>query len=83
MSNVLTSKINFSENEKQDEEKICKEENNDKEYEEYQYLRLIEKIIKTGSGKGNRTGVDTYSIFGTQMRFGLRDGKYMLYIIIM
>lgn len=45
------------------------------EHEEYQYLQLIEKILKTGTKRGNRTGVDTYSIFGTQMRFSLRDGK--------
>jgi len=47
----------------------------DEEHEEYQYLNLIRKIIKTGAKKGNRTDVDTYSIFGTQMRFGLRDGN--------
>jgi thymidylate synthase len=46
----------------------------DEEHEEYQYLNLIRKIIKTGAKKGNRTNVDTYSIFGTQMRFSLRDG---------
>lgn len=45
------------------------------EHEEYQYLRLIEKVIQTGSKKSNRTGVDTRSIFGAQMRFSLRDGK--------
>lgn len=58
---------------------IVQENTSIEEHEEYQYLRLIEKIIKTGSKKSNRTGVDTYSIFGTQMRFGLRDGK--LYFI--
>jgi len=46
-----------------------------KEHEEYQYLRLIEKVIQSGAKKSNRTGVDIYSIFGTQMRFSLRDGK--------
>ncbi|XP_011870391.1 PREDICTED: thymidylate synthase [Vollenhovia emeryi] len=48
------------------------------EHEEYQYLRLIERVIKTGAKRGNRTGVDTYSIFGTQMRFSLRDGVFPL-----
>lgn len=77
MSNVLTSRENFSENETQDKVETGKE-NVNQEHEEYQYLRLIEKVIKAGARKGNRTGVDTYSIFGTQMRFGLRDGKYMM-----
>lgn len=77
MSNVLTSRENFSENETQDKAETGKK-NVNQEHEEYQYLRLIEKVIKTGATKGNRTGVDTYSIFGTQMRFGLRDGKYMI-----
>jgi len=45
------------------------------EHEECQYLQLIKKVIQTGTKKSNRTGVDTYSIFGTQMRFSLRDGK--------
>jgi len=51
------------------------EKDTDEEHEEYQYLNLIRKIIKTGAKKSNRTNVDTYSIFGTQMRFGLRDGN--------
>lgn len=50
-------------------------ESTNEEHEEYQYLRLIRKVIKTGARKSNRTEVDTYSIFGAQMRFGLRDGK--------
>ncbi|XP_011342783.1 thymidylate synthase [Ooceraea biroi] len=54
------------------------EEKVNAEHEEYQYLRLIEKIIKTGAKKGNRTNVDTYSMFGAQMRFGLRDGVFPL-----
>ena len=37
-------------------------------HEEYQYLELIEKIIHHGTTKGDRTGVGTKSIFGTQMR---------------
>jgi len=46
--------------------------------EERQYLRLIEKIIETGTKRSNRTGIDTYSIFGTQMRFDLRNGKCII-----
>lgn len=48
------------------------------EHDEYQYLRLIEKVIKTGTKRSNRTDVDTYSIFGAQMRFSLRDGKIII-----
>jgi len=51
------------------------EQKTNEEHEEYQYLRLIKKVIQTGTKKSNRTGVDTYSIFGTQIRFSLRDGK--------
>lgn len=43
-------------------------------HEEYQYLQLIERIIKTGTKKNDRTGVGNYSLFGTQLRFQLRDG---------
>lgn len=58
----------------QDMEHKTDEKLKTEEHEEYQYLRLIEKVIKTGAKRGNRTGVDTYSIFGAQMRFSLRDG---------
>lgn len=45
------------------------------EHEEYQYLNLIDKIIKHGFKKNDRTGVGTYSLFGAQMRYSLRNGK--------
>jgi len=51
------------------------EQRMNEEHEECEYLRLIKKVIQTGTKKSNRTGIDTYSIFGTQMRFSLRDGK--------
>lgn len=57
------------------------EQKMNEEHEEYQYLSLIEKVIETGAKKKNRTDVETYSIFGAQMRFGLRDGKYIIRII--
>jgi hypothetical protein len=45
------------------------------EHEEFQYLNHIDKIIKHGIKKNDRTGVGTYSLFGAQMRYSLRNGK--------
>lgn len=45
------------------------------EHEEYQYLNHIDRIIKHGFRRGDRTGVGTYSLFGAQMRYSLRNGK--------
>nr|XP_050868778.1 thymidylate synthase [Vespula vulgaris] len=57
--------------------KISEEQTSD-DHDEYQYLNLIEKIIETGAKKNDRTGVGTYSIFGTHMRFNLQDGIFPL-----
>lgn len=46
--------------------------------EERQYLELIDRIMKTGLVKDDRTGVGTISLFGAQMRFSLRDNKLPL-----
>jgi len=42
--------------------------------EEQQYLNLIKRINSTGDKRTGRNGI-TYSVFGEQMRFNLRDGK--------
>ena len=39
-----------------------------------QYLDLLNRVINEGVIKENRTGVDTKSIFGHQMRFDLNEG---------
>lgn len=53
------------------------------EHEEFQYLNHIDKIMKHGFKKNDRTGVGTYSLFGAQMRYSLRNGKYLkLYAVL-
>lgn len=39
-----------------------------------QYLELLERVIETGSDRGDRTGTGTRSVFGHQMRFDLSAG---------
>lgn len=41
---------------------------------EHQYLALLEKIVREGVRKENRTGVDTIGILGTQSRYDLNKG---------
>lgn len=41
---------------------------------EEQYTELVRYALGRGVRKPNRTGVDTISVFGYQMRFDLRDG---------
>jgi thymidylate synthase len=43
-----------------------------------QYLQLIRECLDQGTLTPTRTGTDTISIFGTQMRFNLRDGTIPL-----
>ena len=46
--------------------------------EELEYLKLMDKILTTGSIRKDRTGVGTIGIFGTQLRFSLENNKVPL-----
>lgn len=43
-----------------------------------QYLKLLQHVVDTGVEREDRTGTGTYSVFGYQMRFDLRDGFPLL-----
>jgi thymidylate synthase len=43
-----------------------------------QYLELLDRILREGVRKGDRTGTGTLSIFGTQSRYPLSDGFPLL-----
>lgn len=43
-----------------------------------QYLKLLKHVVDTGVEREDRTGTGTYSVFGYQMRFDLRDGFPLL-----
>jgi len=45
-----------------------------KNHEEYQYINLLENILENGNWEEGRNG-RTKSIFGTSMRFSLKDGR--------
>lgn len=45
---------------------------------EYQYLNALKKIMTEGELKPNRTGISTWSVFGLQLQFDLREGYPLL-----
>ncbi len=45
---------------------------------EVAYLDLLRRILECGERRTNRTGTDTLSLFGAQMRFDLRQGFPLL-----
>lgn len=49
--------------------------------EECLYLEKCKEILERNVEKIDRTKVGTYSMFGTQLRYSLRDGKCVFLII--
>jgi thymidylate synthase len=45
---------------------------------DWTYLNLVERVLAEGERKKNRTGIDTISTFGDQVKFDLRKGFPLL-----
>lgn len=43
-------------------------------HDEYEYLRMLESIIRYGSKRDDRTGTGTIAVFAKQLRFDISDG---------
>uniref|UniRef100_A0A2C9JUE5 Thymidylate synthase n=1 Tax=Biomphalaria glabrata TaxID=6526 RepID=A0A2C9JUE5_BIOGL len=50
----------------------------DTRYDEQQYLDAIKEIMERGNLRSNRTGIDTKSIFGMQMKYCIRNSFPLL-----
>ncbi|WP_296097226.1 thymidylate synthase [uncultured Agrobacterium sp.] len=48
-------------------------------HQEYQYLDLVEHVLKNGDRRVDRTGVGTLASFGAMMRFDMSDGTFPVY----
>ncbi|OII75991.1 thymidylate synthase family protein [Cryptosporidium andersoni] len=49
-----------------------------RDHPEFQYLDMLSNVLQNGHYRGNRTGINTYSIFGASMRFDLRESFPLL-----
>lgn len=61
------------------------EENNeevDRRHDEHQYLDLVSHILTSGRSKSDRTQTGTISVFGTQSRYSLRNGKKLFCLTV-
>lgn len=45
----------------------------DVQHDEYEYIKLVQRVLDYGRAKDDRTGTGTFSIFGTQSRYSLRN----------
>lgn len=56
-----------------EEKQLIERFRQEKQHEEYKYLHLMQNILDNGVEKSDRTGVGTKSIFGTSLKFDLRE----------